>query len=101
MTARIYDRLPLEVAQVLRDVATWRAHVLNSRDETAVSALRDLAESADVLARWEGQQERAARVQGVADTQRVVERARRAQAGKPRPKLRIVLLHADEGTDET
>lgn len=57
MSDRLYDVLPLPIAQVLRDVARWRADVLAGRNECAVTELRNLAQSADELDRWEAEQE--------------------------------------------
>ena len=62
MTDKLYDRLPLEVAQVLRDAEAWRAHQRNHRDACAESALLALQESVDALGEWESTQERDDRV---------------------------------------
>ena len=54
---RIYDQLPLPIAQVLRDAQAWRAHQRNHRDECAETELRNLQQSVDVLDRWEANQD--------------------------------------------
>ena len=54
---RIYDRLPLPIAQVLKDAQAWRAHQRNHRDQSAEDELRNLQQSVDVLDRWETNQD--------------------------------------------
>ena len=49
---RTFDRLPLQVAQVLHDAQVWRSHQRNHRDTCAESALYALQESVDVLEDW-------------------------------------------------
>lgn len=100
---RLYDRLPLEVAQVIRDVQEWRSHVLNSRDECATAALRSLAESADALDAWEREQERGARVPAIPMpehlTHEIIRRAREARDGKPRPKFTLTVVKPQDDTE--
>lgn len=89
MSDRLYDVLPLPIAQVLRDVARWRADVLAGRNECAVSELRNLAQSADELDRWEGEQERTDRVE-----------LDRCEPTRSKPRLTLILADDDDKEPE-
>lgn len=82
---RIYDRLPLQVAQVLRDAQAWRAHRRNHRDSCAETELRNLQQSVDELDRWEAEQDPDYRASDVA-----VVVARSTNHNVPKTDLKLV-----------
>lgn len=99
MTDRLYDRLPLEVAEVLLQVERWHDHAIHDRAACAESDLTVLADLAALLVEWKARQSKGARVQldnvkpivhHDSDTHYRMFAERPRFTDKTRPKLHIV-----------
>lgn len=91
---RIYDRLPLEVAQALTELVRWREHMLAGRHECAARQLMVMADTTDELIEWQGRQHNQDRIHpdamGDDAFARYINETRRKAAERPRPPLRVV-----------